>query len=132
MVDIDHFKTYNDHYGHPAGDQCLRRIAETMHQHFSRPGQLVARTGGEEFTVMLPGAPSEGGPRMAESLRAAIEHLAIPHPHSRVTISVGVSHVAPSQRRSAASLIEGADAALYAAKRAGRNRVRVETAPNWV
>lgn len=132
MVDIDHFKAYNDHFGHPAGDACLRTVAETMRQLFSRPGQLVARTGGEEFTVVLPGAPPEAGPRMADSLRAAIEQLAIPHPHSRVTISIGVSHVEPGQARAAESLIAGADAALYAAKRAGRNRVRIETALNWV
>ncbi|RTR06423.1 sensor domain-containing diguanylate cyclase [Halomonas nitroreducens] len=132
MVDIDHFKAYNDHFGHPAGDACLRTIAETMCQHFNRAGQLVARTGGEEFTVVLPGAPPAAGPRMAESLRAAIEHLAIPHPHSRVTISIGVSQLGPRQQRTAESLIAGADTALYAAKRAGRNRVRVESALHWV
>ncbi|MDN3556250.1 GGDEF domain-containing protein [Halomonas maura] len=133
LVDIDHFKAYNDHFGHPAGDACLKTIAETMRRHFSRPGQLVARTGGEEFTVVLPGAPAEAGPRMAESLRAAVEQLAIPHhPYPRVTISVGVSHVAPGQALAAESLIESADAALYAAKRTGRNRVQVETALNWL
>ncbi|SFH47597.1 diguanylate cyclase domain-containing protein [Modicisalibacter xianhensis] len=130
MVDIDSFKNYNDHFGHPAGDACLKAIADAMQRHFLRPNQLVARTGGEEFSIVLPGSSEAVCARLAESLRQAIEALGLPHPASEVspvvTVSVGVACSAPEQPRSPQELVDAADAALYAAKQAGRNQVSME------
>ncbi|MFC3292975.1 sensor domain-containing diguanylate cyclase [Modicisalibacter luteus] len=129
MVDIDCFKAYNDHLGHPAGDVCLKAIADTMQSQFSQPLQLVARTGGEEFSIILPGSSATLANRLANSLRLAIETLGLPHPACEagsVTVSIGIGHITPEQSRSAQELIDAADAALYAAKQAGRNRVSTE------
>ncbi|SDK87227.1 diguanylate cyclase (GGDEF) domain-containing protein [Modicisalibacter muralis] len=127
MVDIDNFKTYNDHYGHPAGDACLCSIAEAMRQQFTLHDQLAARTGGEEFSIILPATTREAGIKQAESLRGTIERLALPHAASPsgsvVTISIGLALSTPSHPRGADSLIRAADSALYRAKQAGRNRV---------
>lgn len=130
MVDIDHFKAYNDRYGHPAGDRCLMALAECMQRHFDQPGQLVARTGGEEFMIILPGYAQGSGLHAAETLRRAVEALGLPHIDSPiadvVTISLGVALYSPLVPCQASSLIAAADAALYAAKQGGRNCSRVE------
>nr|WP_299240153.1 diguanylate cyclase [uncultured Halomonas sp.] len=127
MVDIDNFKAYNDHYGHPAGDECLKTIADAMRKHFSRPQQLVARTGGEEFMVILPDIPFETSVQQAEALRLAIETLALPHAASTVssvvTISVGIALHTPAHPYDIEELTRAVDGALYTAKQAGRNRI---------
>jgi diguanylate cyclase (GGDEF)-like protein len=128
MVDIDHFKNYNDHYGHGAGDQCLQLVAEAMRSRQARPGDMVARIGGEEFIVILPNTDIEGARIAGERLRQRVEALEIPHAHSRVaavvSISVGCATVLPSLNDSdATGLINAADSQLYIAKEQGRNRV---------
>lgn len=127
MVDVDHFKRYNDRYGHVVGDQCLSQIAATLQGAVQRPADLVARYGGEEFACVLPGTDLAGAEQTAERIRAAIEHLALPHPDSpvagHVTISLGVATLFPHAEESSTSLIEAADRALYEAKQRGRNRV---------
>jgi diguanylate cyclase (GGDEF)-like protein len=123
MVDIDHFKAYNDHCGHQAGDECLRMVAETLQQ-TCRQVDSVGRYGGEEFVVLTPETDVHAGPRFAERLRKAIWSLAIPHPASitagRLTASVGV---ATCQGGNWEEVLREADSALYVAKRAGRNMV---------
>jgi diguanylate cyclase (GGDEF)-like protein len=127
MNDIDHFKAFNDAYGHQKGDECLKAVAQTLRHALHRPGDLCARYGGEEFGVILPGTDGEGARGVAEGLRAAVEALAIPHGGSSagpmVTISVGVATAFPQQGGSGTSLLEAADQALYQSKHAGRNRV---------
>lgn len=130
MLDIDYFKTYNDYFGHSAGDEALITLADTMAQHFKRPKQLVARIGGEEFVVVLPGLAGERAVTLAEKLRSAIEKLALRHPTSpiskHVTISIGIAVSRPEQPREATELMHAADMALYRAKHAGRNTVQFE------
>jgi diguanylate cyclase (GGDEF)-like protein len=126
MIDIDHFKGLNDRYGHPAGDVCLREIARTLRQALARPDDVLARYGGEEFIALLPDVDGAGALVVAERLRAAVETLRIEHagsPCGIVTVSVGVSSVVRLEGAATAWLVEAADAALYDAKRAGRNRV---------
>ncbi|MEZ5627745.1 MAG: diguanylate cyclase [Rhodocyclaceae bacterium] len=128
MVDVDHFKTYNDTYGHPQGDACLRSVASVLAGVAARTGDLVARYGGEEFVVVLPGTNSVGARVVAERIRTAIVALDMPHVASSVgkavTVSLGVASADPS-KFSAAALLSAADQALYAAKKLGRNRVEV-------
>jgi len=131
MIDIDHFKGFNDTYGHQPGDDCLRTVAQTLRRTLHRPGDLCARYGGEEFAVILPGTDPTGAAAVAESLRACIEDLAIPHAASTksvVTISVGVATALPGDQATAESLVGSADKVLYEAKRSGRNRVCVAPA----
>lgn len=127
MVDVDHFKLYNDHYGHLQGDQCLIKIAQTMQDCLRRPGDIVARFGGEEFVAVLPHASAETGRVAAERLRQAVERLGLPHEASTagacVTISVGVGHAVPRPGDDLSGVLSLADAALYEAKGGGRNRV---------
>ena len=127
MIDVDHFKAYNDAAGHGSGDECLRKVAAALRGELHRPTDLAARYGGEEFVVVLVDTDLEGSKKVAESLRAAAESLGIPHPASStsncVTISVGVASVQPATRGSIEELMRAADSMLYAAKRAGRNRV---------
>lgn len=133
MVDIDHFKAFNDHYGHLAGDDCLRQVARVLKNIASRPGDLVARYGGEEFALILP--HTENGARvLGERCRAAVAGIKIPHHASPVrpvvTVSVGVSSILPGRDQDPSRLIEAADRALYRAKLLGRNRVvEEEVAP---
>jgi diguanylate cyclase (GGDEF)-like protein len=125
LLDVDHFKAFNDRYGHPSGDFCLKRIAEVMRSTLSGADEVAARFGGEEFLLLLPRANLPQATRIAERVRRAVEQLAIPHEASGkgfVTVSLGVM-AGPVSRHSLGELIEGADMALYAAKRAGRNQV---------
>ncbi len=127
MIDIDHFKLYNDHYGHQAGDNCLRQVATTLKASLSRPHDLAARYGGEEFVCLLAECDLKGVIAKAEGLRAAVAGLAIPHATSPtadiITLSIGVAVTIPMVGTSPDNLIEAADAQLYLAKQAGRNRV---------
>ena len=124
MIDIDHFKMYNDHYGHLAGDACLRAVGEALAQ--TSEAAIVARYGGEEFALLFARTAMEPALDLAETLRDAIEALALPHvsrPSGHVTVSVGVASLRAANGNSAQTLIEAADAALYGAKRRGRNAV---------
>ncbi|MEN9207966.1 MAG: diguanylate cyclase [Gloeomargarita sp. GMQP_bins_69] len=127
LADIDFFKRYNDTYGHLAGDDCLRRVAQTIVQVVNRPDDLVARYGGEEFAVILPRTILSGAVMVAERIRAAVEQLRIPHPcstvHDWVTLSLGVTTMVPTTLNSPAELVAAADHALYQAKQQGRNCV---------
>ena len=128
MIDIDHFKQYNDHYGHGAGDVCLQKVAAELASGVARPGDLVARYGGEEFVVILPATDSEAARQIAERLRDRIEKLKLPHAYSDteavVTISVGAATQAGSSENATPQLLhDAADKALYMAKNGGRNRV---------
>ncbi|MDB5538747.1 MAG: diguanylate cyclase [Devosia sp.] len=127
LLDIDHFKAYNDTYGHLAGDACLKAVSQGLGQVFRRPSDLVARFGGEEFLVMLPEVDAESAYHLANQYRGVLKDMALPHRASRighVTVSLGIASYAPGEtERSAADLVGRADEALYAAKTAGRDRV---------
>jgi diguanylate cyclase (GGDEF)-like protein/PAS domain S-box-containing protein len=130
MIDVDRFKQFNDSYGHPEGDACLRRVAMALRGVSRRPEDLVARWGGEEFAMLLPGTDADGARVVAELARRAVVLLAIEHRHGvqdRVTLSVGMHTLLPAAQEEAAAgvqaLVAGADRALYAAKQGGRNRV---------
>jgi diguanylate cyclase (GGDEF)-like protein len=126
MIDVDYFKLFNDHYGHVEGDDCLRRIGEVIAAAAREASYLAARYGGEEFALLLPGTDTQAAIAAAESVRRGVEALAIAHamtPRGRVTVSIGVATLAPGAGTSTQVLIEAADAALYAAKRQGRNTV---------
>lgn len=127
MIDIDFFKGYNDSFGHPAGDECLRRVGGGLTDALKRPDDFMARYGGEEFAVILPQTDLAGASVVAERLRASIEALDIRHPASpianHVTISLGVASILPTREAARFTLISMADEALYEAKRSGRNRV---------
>ena len=126
MVDVDNFKLYNDHYGHQAGDECLKAVAGQMLRAAPRPGDLVARYGGEEFVFALGETDIDGALWVANILRQRIEDLNMPHAASdmkHVTVSCGVASVLPSDKVSLEVLLQSADYALYKAKEQGRNRV---------
>jgi diguanylate cyclase (GGDEF)-like protein len=127
LLDIDHFKAYNDCYGHPVGDDCLIQVAAEISGQVSRPGDQVARNGGEEFAVLLPGSDLEGARTVAESIRSGIQALQIEHRGSEtesvVTVSLGLATLVPSEESSPRGLMLAADQALYRAKAEGRNRV---------
>lgn len=127
MLDIDFFKAFNDTAGHQAGDDCLRRVTQTLSESLHRAGDCVARYGGEEFAVLLPETDAPQALTLAEMLRERIDALAIPHPASplgRVTVSIGVAALVPPRDGTACDeLVRIADTALYTAKRLGRNRV---------
>jgi diguanylate cyclase (GGDEF)-like protein len=147
MIDVDHFKAYNDRYGHPAGDACLRSLAKALASTCLRPADLVARYGGEEFVLLLPQTPRRGAEHMVRSVLAAIEELGIAHDASptarHVTVSIGASCYdedsacwVPSLSKSrfmadltahcsAVDLLQAADRALYVAKHAGRAQARL-------
>ncbi len=128
FCDVDHFKLYNDHYGHPAGDECLKLVAGAINKCY-RSGDLVARYGGEEFAMVLPHTRLEGATQVAERVRASVEATALPHAASPVsscvTVSIGVACITPrlEDANDGSALIEQADRRLYLAKGLGRNRV---------
>jgi diguanylate cyclase (GGDEF)-like protein len=127
MLDIDFFKQLNDMLGHQAGDACLRIIAHTLNTLARRPGDLVARIGGEEFAILLPNTSREGALKHAENIRTTIHALALDHPGSpwkQVTISIGCAVLDPADEPSSGTALSAkADRALYEAKNAGRNRI---------
>ncbi|MGY4513354.1 diguanylate cyclase [Bradyrhizobium sp. USDA 3650] len=126
FIDIDKFKSYNDTYGHSAGDDCIRQVAGAIASCLKRPADLVARYGGEEFAVLLPETPSGHAEIVAEKIRKSVANLSIAHqgsPVGSVTISVGAAGGKCDARTSPASLLAAADGALYVAKEHGRNRV---------
>lgn len=128
LIDVDHFKAFNDHYGHLAGDGCLRALGRILSAHPRRPADLAARYGGEEFAVLLPNTDADGCARVGEEIRGALRDLAMLHaqnPPSRlVTVSVGAATGFPSETTTDSSaLVAAADRALYAAKDSGRDRL---------
>lgn len=127
ILDVDDFKAFNDRYGHPAGDLCLKRVADVLAGLARRAPDLAARYGGEEFALLLPETPREGALLVAEEARAGIAALGIAHDRSRaapqVTVSVGVASAVPQGKGESQVLVEAADQALYRGKAAGRNRV---------
>jgi diguanylate cyclase (GGDEF)-like protein len=126
LLDLDHFKEINDRRGHPAGDDCLRRVGSFLNEAIRRSGDVVARYGGEEFAILLPATDGDGAVRVAEMLREGIEGLGVPYGSGRkMTASCGVASLVPGGGITAESLVASADRALYAAKHSGRNCVRV-------
>lgn len=129
MCDVDCFKSYNDTYGHQAGDECLRMIADAISDTLKRPADCVARYGGEEFVIILPYTPAKGAAKVAEAIRNKIKELNIPHSNSLVssvvTVSMGVAGAIPTREENPILLIEAADQALYLAKSQGRDRVQI-------
>jgi diguanylate cyclase (GGDEF)-like protein len=127
LCDVDAFKGYNDRYGHPAGDECLKRIAAALQSCCRRPADMVARYGGEEFAMILPDTEPAGAANVAEAARAAVEQLKILQPHSpalsRVSISGGIAVLQGRTDITAQQLVAAADKALYEAKKQGRNRI---------
>ena len=127
MIDVDHFKTYNDHFGHGAGDICLTTIASTLAAELVRPGDMVTRYGGEEFAVILPETDMEGALQTAERLRTAVIvrdfSKAVDGENRSVTVSIGCATILPQDDLDPIKLIDAADKKLYQAKAAGRNRV---------
>lgn len=127
LLDLDYFKRFNDQYGHPAGDEALRQVADVLKRHARRSVDTTARYGGEELALVLPGADSQAAMAVAERIRADVEALAIANqgsPYARLTLSIGVASCVPGQTMlTPAELVAAADIALYAAKGDGRNRV---------
>ena len=127
MIDVDAFKKFNDAYGHPEGDECLRKIARAVSESQNRPGDFVARYGGEEIAVLLPDTDLAGAVAVAERIRLAVRGLGIPHPSNPagvVTISCGVDAMVPVRHQSIPTdLLQAADSALYLAKSSGRDHV---------
>lgn len=123
MIDIDHFKNYNDKYGHQRGDECLKLVAVEIGETARRAGDFAARYGGEEFAMILADTPIEGAQAMGETVRMAVRDLEIPFGDAVVTISAGCAAFVPADWQSAGDLVAAADAALYIAKATGRDRV---------
>ncbi|VVN72026.1 sensor domain-containing diguanylate cyclase [Pseudomonas fluorescens] len=124
LIDVDHFKPFNDHYGHVAGDECLRKISAIITENINRPGDLAARYGGEEFAVVLPGTDYVGAFLVAEKIRRAVSQAGICHSESAegmVTVSIGVAAYDPASQAQPDDLVGAADKALYVAKASGRN-----------
>ena len=126
MIDVDHFKLYNDTYGHPEGDLCLTRLGKTLYRIATETFGFAGRYGGEEFCLLLPNTGAMRAIEIAELVRISVLGLEMPHAtssHQCVTVSVGVASTRPNDGQGPGDLIEAADAALYAAKRRGRNTV---------
>jgi len=127
MIDVDHFKKFNDHYGHPAGDACLRQVCQVLKQTLSGQGVIVARFGGEEFIAAIPGLDEDASLALAEQVRAHVERCQIPHERSAtstvVTASLGLAWCEARPEMKVEHLLALADGALYDAKYQGRNRV---------
>ena len=126
LCDIDYFKNYNDHFGHQAGDNCLRKVAQAISDVVQRAADLVARYGGEEFVVILPNIEESGALKVAETIRQNVEKLQLEHSQSSisnfVTLSLGVACTIPNENNSPELLLATADKALYQAKQQGRNQ----------
>jgi len=131
MIDVDHFKLFNDTYGHQQGDSCLQAVASTIDAAVSRNGDLVARYGGEEFVVILPETDIDGAMRVAEQIRSAVANLQMEHSSSltvkHVTVSLGCASIEPTHELDSDLLIKQADSALYLAKEKGRDRAECNT-----
>lgn len=127
LMDIDSFKAYNDHFGHPQGDECLATVARAFAAMLKRPADVAARYGGEEFAAVLPDTTAEQAHGLAEEIRSQVAALALPHApaavRQHVTLSIGVASFHPEQLFEAGALVQAADQALYHAKRTGRDRV---------
>jgi diguanylate cyclase (GGDEF)-like protein len=127
LCDVDYFKLFNDFYGHLAGDDCLKSIAQALQSSLARPGDLVARYGGEEFAAILPQTPELGAVKVAERMQEVVSQLCIPHGpspiHPYITLSMGISCAIPSYEHSPSSLLDQADQLLYLAKDRGRNQI---------
>jgi diguanylate cyclase (GGDEF)-like protein/PAS domain S-box-containing protein len=132
VLDVDHFKLYNDTLGHAAGDVCLQKVAQALQAHALRPTDLAARYGGEEFVLLFAETPQEAAARLAEAIRTTVEALQLPNPRSPtspwITVSVGVATIVPTQLDQVGQLFVCADRAMYAAKGGGRNRVETAVA----
>jgi len=128
MMDVDSFKAYNDHYGHAAGDECLKSVAGVLSQSVLRTSDTIARYGGEEFVAVLPETDLEGAVQVAERMRFGITEANLPHAYSpaddHVTLSFGVACIMPSNDRNEAELAKGADDMVYAVKESGRNGIK--------
>ena len=126
VIDVDHFKAFNDASGHPAGDACLKTIAAALAATCDAPGGIVCRWGGEEFLMLLPDSDAAQGANVAHRVLEAVHDVALPHaasPTGKVTVSIGVATAVPTCDLAPDELIARADRALYAAKRAGRDRI---------
>jgi diguanylate cyclase (GGDEF)-like protein len=128
LMDIDYFKAYNDHYGHLAGDECLKIIARELSTVARRPADLFARFGGEEFILLLPEIESRGAAFIAKKVQEAVRKVGVPHAYSLVagyiTLSIGIATLVPQEGQSFNELISLADKLLYIAKQNGRNRIQ--------
>ena len=125
LIDVDHFKSFNDTYGHQAGDQALQAVASQLKAE-ARSGDLLYRYGGEEFLCVFPEQTTESGGLAVERMRAGVQRLAVPHadnPRGVLTVSAGLAMLHPENARSASAVLKEADESLYRAKRRGRNRV---------
>lgn len=126
MIDVDNFKAYNDHFGHQGGDACLIQVARTLRDGLRRDGDRISRYGGEEFALLMADTDREAACMVAERLRLAIEELDLPHPAApaigRVSVSIGIAAMVPTDEQLCYILVAQADLALYTAKDAGRNR----------
>ena len=128
LIDIDHFKLYNDNYGHQAGDDCIKDISRVLQDHFKRSVDMICRYGGEEFLVVLPETHIDKAYGLAEDYRKAIKELNILHghsPHKIITVSIGVNSVNGHENQSHDELINGADQAMYISKNKGRNQTAI-------
>ncbi len=129
LIDIDHFKLYNDHYGHQAGDECLRKVAQLLQAMTRRADEVAARYGGEEFVLLLPDVPLADATVVAQRCMDSLHEAALDHPRSPtapvVTLSMGIASVVPLAGTGSDTLVQAADAALYRAKNGGRNRIEV-------
>jgi diguanylate cyclase (GGDEF)-like protein len=136
MVDIDHFKKYNDHYGHHAGDHCLKQVAAVLQRCVRRAGELVARYGGEEFVLLLPGVDQEEARETAEKCLERMRVAGVPHAATlvvdkRVSLSIGVATLQPQSSLDSVAILNAADAAMYRAKTGGRARYEIADERDW-
>jgi diguanylate cyclase (GGDEF)-like protein len=132
MIDVDHFKAFNDRYGHQSGDTCLREVAGLIVQAVRRPGDIVARYGGEEFAVILPKTERVGAEKIAADILRSVAGRALTHEASifgHVTLSIGIACLYPRPDTTVEQLTALADVALYGAKRDGRNRIQTAEVP---
>lgn len=132
MLDIDYFKAYNDHYGHLAGDDCLHHLAHGLTTVTRRPADFIARYGGEEFVILLPDTDIEGACLTANRVQSKITLMSLPHEFSqvanRITLSIGISSMIPTDNQYSADLVKSADEMLYKAKQNGRNQIQYQVA----